>query len=67
MLELYSIRRSNVFALTWTVEITRFLFFVTSNFLANVKGKGENFSRLSIPSYKGDMINVLPLPVWKLG
>jgi len=67
MSELYSIRRSNLFAQTRTVEITRFLFVVTRSSLANVKGKGENFSGLSILSYKGDMINVLPLPVWKLG
>jgi len=67
MSELYSIRRSNLFAQTKTVEITSFLFVVTRSSLPNVKGKGENFSRLSILSYKGDMINVLPLPVWKLG
>lgn len=67
MSELYSIRGTNLIALNTTVEITRFLFFVTRNSLANVKGKGENFSRLSIFSYKGDMINVLPLPVGKPG
>jgi len=67
MSELYSIRRAKLFAQNKTAEITSFLFVVTRSSLPNVKGKGENFSRLSILSYKEDMINVLPLPVWKLG